>query len=393
MRSPACFSTESLLYGRRAGLSEVERLALEEHLGACARCSLHAKKLDAILDLADSMPQALGAHARERAIAQVLAATPPSRAEFRSARRPWLFGVAAAAAVAIAVVAASLPADEQSRMPSEPVASAKPIEVEAAEVKRPASPAVFVSERGERVELAHAIVDLSPGTRLEWNEVEQTIHLEQGRLEVDVDPVPKRSFRVVTRRFVVLVLGTRFSVDERGVEVERGLVRVTDLGGEILADVGANERWPKPEARARVDAKPKRTKPAAPPEPTDPRAHLAKARLELAARVIDRAREEIDRAMSSPLSRADRAEAQTLLAECALADGERETALRMLREVASEYEDLVAGENALFAAARLQGEGSDPRSARRLLERYLERYPSGRFEGEVRRRLDRLPRE
>jgi hypothetical protein len=121
-----------------------------------------------------------------------------------------------------------------------------------------------------------------------------------------------------------------------------------------------------------------------------PRDHLTRARLALAERKVEEARREVDLALNVPLSRADDAEARTLLAECAIADGDRETGGRLLREVASEFTDLIAGENALFAAARLASDGADRVSARRLFQQYLDRYPHGRFESEVRWRLRSL---
>jgi hypothetical protein len=54
--------------------------------------------------------------------------------------------------------------------------------------------------------------------------------------------------------------------------------------------------------------------------------------------------------------------------------------------VAEQFRSLGAGENALFAAARLE---QNDRAARALLMRYLERYPRGRFVVEAKARLDR----
>jgi TolA-binding protein len=98
-------------------------------------------------------------------------------------------------------------------------------------------------------------------------------------------------------------------------------------------------------------------------------------------------------ALRGNLSRRGRAEAATLLAECALIAGDRGTAARRYLEVASRYPDLAAAENALFAAARLRAESGKRAGARALFERYIRKYPKGRFAPEVTRRLRALEDE
>ena len=71
-------------------------------------------------------------------------------------------------------------------------------------------------------------------------------------------------------------------------------------------------------------------------------------------------------------------------------DGDRGAAVEAYLRVARAFAELPAGENALFAAARLEADRQRSAAAAQLLERYLERYPHGRFEREARARLRAL---
>lgn len=113
---------------------------------------------------------------------------------------------------------------------------------------------------------------------------------------------------------------------------------------------------------------------------------LARARTQLAAKQ----HAEAERTANSVLARADatladEAEARTILADVAQARGQLELAKTRYLEVAAKFESLSAGESALYAAARVEARrGGD---ARALLERYLARYPRGRFVNDARRLL------
>jgi TolA-binding protein len=64
--------------------------------------------------------------------------------------------------------------------------------------------------------------------------------------------------------------------------------------------------------------------------------------------------------------------------------------VRLYLEVAEQYRKLRAGENALFAAARLEARSNADGKARKLLQKYLDRYPDGRFVDEATQRLANL---
>ena len=76
-----------------------------------------------------------------------------------------------------------------------------------------------------------------------------------------------------------------------------------------------------------------------------------------------------------------------LRAECALVAGDAAGASAAYLHVARSFARLPAGENALFAAARIERERGASAQAARILEQYLERYPDGRFAKEARNRL------
>ena len=117
---------------------------------------------------------------------------------------------------------------------------------------------------------------------------------------------------------------------------------------------------------------------------------LALAREQLAARSFDRAQSAVEQALRKRPSRAESAEAETLRAEVYRMSGRYGDASRVLLGVADRYQDLAAGENALFAAAKLLSQAGDTQRAGILFQRYLMRYPTGRFHREASRRLQAL---
>ena len=146
-----------------------------------------------------------------------------------------------------------------------------------------------------------------------------------------------------------------------------------EQGGASLRPTPAAEEGPS-------HAAPPRASPAA-------AALLESARSQLADGNVTAARRDIRAALAGRASRREAAEGQTLLAECALVSGDGAAAARAYLGVARRYADLPAGQNALFAAARLRAEAGSREEAVELFRRYLERYPSGRFAADARRRL------
>jgi TolA-binding protein len=354
----------------------------------------------ALRELADRAPaEPLSARARDRALDAALATAIAPR------RRRWLapagigVGLALAAAAAVALLVA-----RDSSSPVRPHAVAL-------------APAAWTS-------VGHARVRLAAGGEA-WQAGDGEVRLQAGRVEVEVDPAARRSFRVVAPGFTVDVLGTVFAVELDGVEVTRGAVRITSPSGAVLVErLAAGERWsnartvragaPPPVADEPAAGEPEADEHTADEpvagEPDEiamdeldvatstPRrapvrsaqAWLGEARSLLAGGDVAGARAAVKQALAARPPRAVRADAEALIAESHLRAGELDVAVRHFTAVAERYRDLATGEAALFAAARYQarlGRGAD---ARRLLETYLQRYPQGSLATQARTQLRNL---
>jgi len=427
MRGLACIRASGLLGRRRAaGLSAAQSLRLEEHLGSCPYCGREAALLDGLRELASAAPRSLSPVAREHAIRGALAEAGSIPPMGSTLERLWPAGVLGAAALVAAAAAFALvlragtPDSQQpahtdvAQLPAKQVAPTLPgarvmsgeVEIEGRLHGRDAeigAISVLRSADGATIALGHAVVELRPGTALRWTASAHDLRLEQGRVVADVDPKAQKPFTVSTAQFAVHVLGTRFEVALDEVTVERGRVRVVAADGAVLAEaLGAGDHLivpqadelelgavdPQPDLRAR-SARPKRASvPAGAAK--DASALLSEARAHLAARRVADARRSVDAALALARAQSQRAEAMSLRAECALVEGDLATAVEAYLRVARAFGHDPAGQNALFAAARLEAERGRSASAAALLERYLARYPRGRFVKEARTRLREL---
>jgi hypothetical protein len=423
MKGFACIRASNLLGRRRAAeLSAAQSLRLEEHLSGCAQCGHEAALMDGLRELATSAPKSLSPVAREHAIRGAIAQAGSIQPLASPFARLWPMGALGAAALVAAaatfglVLRTGLPGDEASQRLELAKMAAKPVALPPARVmsgeveiegrlygRDTAIGAVSAlrSADGATIALGHAVVELRPGTALRWTASTHELRLEEGRVVADVDPKAQRPFTVSTAHFAVLVLGTRFEVALDEVMVERGRVRVVATDGAVLAEsLGAGEHLivplaaeleqgaldVRPVRHGRPTRKPARSTGAA----KDPSALLIEARAHLAARRVEDARQSIDAALALGRVRSQRAEAMSLRAECALVEGDLATAVEAYLRVARAFAREPAGQNALFAAARLEAERGRSASAAALLERYLARYPRGRFVKEARTRLREL---
>ncbi len=242
------------------------------------------------------------------------------------------------------------------------------------------------------------------------------IMLSQGAVKVNLPVDTAHPYRIDTPRFSVIATSGQLEVTQDGVRVTRGSVRVESLQRVILApSVEAGQSWtvdggivdivddakptvgaakPVPDSATAPDTNtpPDHGAAAETPAPARPSAahELATARRALANGKVDRARAAVDRALDASPRHSQRAEAETLLAECAMVAGDAADALARYQAVATRYRGTPAGENALFAAARLAARAGHRALARQLLDDYSQTYPDGRFSREVdtwRRRL------
>jgi anti-sigma factor RsiW len=104
MKPIGCIKTGFLVERRAAGLSQSERLRLEEHLTTCDACNREAETLAALADLITTVQSPITPTQRNRAIRNALDL--PLGAPARPAKRKLVFSFACAAVVSAAVAAA-----------------------------------------------------------------------------------------------------------------------------------------------------------------------------------------------------------------------------------------------------------------------------------------------
>jgi ferric-dicitrate binding protein FerR (iron transport regulator) len=383
--------------------SEAERLELEAHLATCARCNAeHALVVATTRTLRDAEVPTLSPVARQRVWRAALAqrATAPTAAR----RFGWPFGIGAAFAVAAGIaiwLGVRAPADFAV------ISGAVTVTPDAdgsAVPARESAGRVVTFRNGERggavVRLADASTDLAPGTEMVWRREARVVELRHGSLTVDVEHRPGQHFEVRTPRFTVEVVGTRFTVDERGVRTERGKVRLLKPDGTEIGFLTAGLAWTAPDDAAAPEAAeppaPPAEEPAPPHEPAATAApapsggDVAGVRLGRARRALARGNAGEARRLVEPLFRSSRdvaAEARAIHAESYLSEGRYADAVAGYRVVVRDFPAAPQAESALFAIAQLEGEHGRPAEARATLQRYLARYPHGRFAKEAADRL------
>jgi TolA-binding protein len=268
----------------------------------------------------------------------------------------------------------------------------------------------FHSTNGGTIRVAEATTSLAQRTDVAWTPADRTLTLATGAVTVDVAHQVGRRFRVRTPRFIVEVVGTRFTVELSGVRTQRGLVRILRPDGQQIARVEAGQTWrDEPLVAERVtsaalvaasSASAPETAPAGPPMAARPSAPAAATtKVSAASRLAD-ARHALSsgdavsaRRLAAALfrQRGDLAvEARVLFAESFLVEGRYADAVDAYRVVARDFPRSEQAETSLFTVAQLEGEHGRPSDTRAALRAYVSRYPHGRFAREVGDRLGRL---
>jgi ferric-dicitrate binding protein FerR (iron transport regulator) len=379
--------------------TEAERLELEAHLAGCARCSTEHGDLAAVRALRAAEPEGLSSAARERVRRAVLAGT--VRAPVAARRRLWPVGAGAAlafASIAIVLLVRRPSPSSEARVVSGDVAIAalSPASEEAFSVR---------SAGGGEVRLGDAKTSLALATALVWRRAARSVELRAGSVTIDVEHHAGQHFQVRTPRFVVEVIGTRFTVDLGGVRTERGTVRVFGADGAPVGYVTAGRSWTLPAPAPALSVSPVAPTeaplapvlaPALSPSPMSvaparalsddgPAARLAQARRALARGNAGEARRLVEPIF--PLSRGLAVEARVIYAESFLVEGRYTDAVDGYETVVRDFPRMSQAESALYAVAQLESEHGRPAAARAGLESYLARYPHGRFAREATDRL------
>ncbi len=432
----------------RGDASEADRLCLDQHLTSCPSCASERARWLLMARLHQPAHPGLSAEARARILHRLTqlpqpealgAQRGPGRARLTLPRLVGAGALGLVAAVALVLVGhhGARPGRERPG---------------AADQGKPAParrlPLALRDARPGALEAGRAHITYSAGSELRILPGECEVELVEGELDVEVSPGGPGGFRVLTPRFTVQVIGTRFIVSLDRVLTVHGVVWVREpdaAGGRQLATLAAGQVWhlpPSAQGAPTSFTPPARSAPFAPATPSTPSnpstpstpptasAGMAVAELdgqglerqwlvrgEGAARAKPSASEEssriIDRLLSAArtaLAAGDTARARRFLA-AALRDGPRarqramaellgadallgesryDAAVSAYRSTMYRFAAYPEGETAAFALAELLSERGPRAQAEQALTYCLARYPKGRFSDEVEKKLASL---
>jgi hypothetical protein len=376
-----------LLERSQSERSAADRLELEAHLAECESCANEASMFGVLARTMREGARELSPRQRQRVIERALRAASAPAAVGRPAERRSAFWLIAAASAALLgaigfVIVAQQVKERAGRITSQPALVARSA-AQALETERPKQADVardlsnVDAPMGTRLDLSGATVEALEPSRFSWHRARSTLELVAGAVRVDVARRFEPNFRVATPGFAVEVVGTQFDVDLDGVSVRRGRVRVTTLSdGKLLAELGPGDHFTPTSSQKPVGG-----------ASANVTADIARARRELAAGRPAAARALLRPLLLQPLDARQHAEASSLLADCSRFEGDHEAAARAYESVAKKHPNSLAGETALFAKARAELEAGRRDAARASFERYLERYPQGRFRTDAQRHL------
>ena len=391
----SCRGVRAWLHRDAVSLDEAQRLVLDDHLVGCAACRGDRERLRLVREVGTTLPvPPAGAREYTRAIARALLEGAP-RVEPARRRPAWLvplaLGAACAAASALVLFARS---DDAPPTPTAVAPAPRPPPatdvVEDGELVTDAgtlhtgdaiSPDVVLrAATPTRIRVASLQVAIAPDAELRWSAKDRTLLLDHGRVEIEASG---ELARVVTERFEIELANAAVTVGPEAVRVRRGTVRVSDRSRKLLAQLEAGSDWQPAEETIEMPSDPiVRT-----PHPTSksPAELLADARAQFGAGHFAEAERIAETLLARSHARAEQAEARMFLADLAQATGNLALAVTRYEAVATTFAELPAAESALYAAARLEHRRGRDDAARTLFDRYLERYPNGRYVDDVRR--------
>ncbi|MES1157736.1 MAG: tetratricopeptide repeat protein [Haliangium ochraceum] len=415
----------------RQSATDALRLEVESHVQDCATCAaegLHWK----LVGLVRQHPTArLDAAAEGRIIRQVVSsAVVPDTARRRSMRRRPAVAIAgvsmlALAGVAVFVVGRRVRPDETA-IGGASIGSAvgdrfgDPFgRQSAAHPGAAGAPVIDAVTEGQVVDAAEpglvsfggAEVRYRSGTRMSLHPAQRLLTLSSGEVDVEVTPGRPGRFRVTTERFIVEVLGTRFSVTPNRVRTVQGKVHVLDahvLDGQQreLAVLGPGDAWDAPTDGAAPSPLPSLTEERGvgallSPPPARPGAGrdatrapgadvLTRSRAALARGEARQARGLAQGALASGKASGQVASFELLVADSLLVEKRIDDAIDGYRRVVRRNPRAAEAETAQFTIGQLLFERGAIVAATAALNDYLARYPVGRFVREAREDLIQL---
>jgi TolA-binding protein len=405
----SCRTVRPWLHRDSASIDEADRLVLEEHVQGCSDCLRDRDSLLGVRALVHVLPtRPLRANEVQRVIAKALLDTreqEPAREPFVAGRSRWAVLGFAVAMIAVLVVWIATRIDE---------------------------PAVVAMDTGPRViDTPTEHVEIAAASVYRWTP--DVLWLDEGTAAIDARRTTP--LRITTPRFSVDATRAEYRVTTTNVTVTRGTVRVFGSYGEMIVPaLHAGETWTLPYIAAGAsgagpsnlsaagasasgdgssNANAAGTGPGASGDGSsdvnaaagtgdstssgdagadsrDPSAaamHLSRARKAFARSECKAVRTQATAALATDATRAQAAEAHTLLAECAQLEGRLDEAAASYDSIATRFAGLPAGETALIALARLEHNRGNTSAARGAYQRYLKRYPEGRFADDARRYL------
>jgi ferric-dicitrate binding protein FerR (iron transport regulator) len=391
----------------RQQASEAERLCLEEHLQICPDCRIESVQWKMMESLRDDPGARLSSEARSRILRHLMAV--PQPLPTREKRPLHWARPALALAAGVLIVALGI-----WRWPSD------------SGIRTAQGPTSVRAQTAGVLAMAGAKIEYQAGTSFDVQPERRELHLMLGEVDIEVTPGGPGHFSVVTPRFVVQVLGTRFVVGMERVRTLHGVVRVVDGEGRELSIVPAGQSWQLGQAPLQIQAQVAIASPSpAPrvvdeekPAPVAPKARalamrttpttraalaktesetpaeapsadklLSEARMLLASGDAGQARARVAVALTLHPTIRQRASAELLTANSLLAERRYSEAMVAFRRTATIYANQPEGELATFALGQLLAEQGLGAESQTVFRRYLDSYSTGQFVAEVRRRL------
>ena len=238
----ACRHARRLSLATVAGQAqESERLELEAHLSSCARCTEEHGSLSLVRQLRVHPADGISPLGRQKIQKALALAAGNVDATVLPRRTAWRWGgVTVGLAVAAILATLSLHQSGYRVLGGDVVASTTLPTGLSTLFSRPVS---FHAAGGGRISVNGATADLAGDTDVTWSAHEHAMTLSRGAVTLDVEHQVGRRFRVHTTRFIVEVVGTRFTVEPASVRTARGVVRVLRLNGALVAELRAGEAW------------------------------------------------------------------------------------------------------------------------------------------------------